>query len=179
MNKKNIFFVILAVLICSCSELKVKDYDQAFKARGHPPVIVDYYAPELISPGSTWKIYLRAEDEDGDMLYVATILYQAGFGYYATDYTRLEGKNRKGFAGYISLRTPADAHLTLDQFTMEVVVRDNQREQSNKVKLPLAFGLVKSVETPAKWQDAADHRLGVLVTRIQSMTRMTEISGSR
>jgi hypothetical protein len=179
MNKKKILFVALAVLICSCSKLEVKDYDQTFKDRGQPPVIVDYYAPDLIRPGTTWKIYLRAEDKDGDMVYVATMLYQEGFGYYATDYTRLEGKDRKGFAGYVSLKTFSDADLTSDQFTMEIMVRDNQGKRSNTVQLPLAFGYVNPAEIPMEWQDAAKHRLGVLVTRIQSVERMTEGAGSR
>ena len=179
MNSKNISALVLIVMVCSCSALKIKDYDQAFKNRGHPPVIVDYYAPAHITPGSNWKIYLRAEDEDGDMLYIATMLFQAGFGYYATDYIRLEGKNRKGFAGYISLKTPADVHLSFDQFTMEIMVRDSQGKQSNKVHLPLAFGSVKAAEIPAEWQDIADHQLGVLVTRIQSTAGMAEVTGSR
>jgi len=179
MNKRIILVLVLTVLISSCSKLKIKDYDQTFKDKGQPPVIVDYYAPDLIRPGTTWKIYLRAEDKDGDMVYVATVLYQEGFGYYATDYTRLEGKDRKGFAGYISLRTPSDVGLTTDQFTMEIMVRDNQGKRSDTIQLPLVFGYVKPAEIPAEWQDAAQHHLGVLVTRIQSVERMTEGSGSR
>ena len=179
MNNKNILVLILAVLFCSCSELKLKDYDETFKDRGQPPVIVDYYAPDLIRPGTTWKIYLKAEDEDGDMLYVATVLFQEGFGYYATDYTRLEGKDRKEFAGYISMRTPPDVGLTSDKFTMEIIVRDSRGKRSNAIQLPLAFGYAKPAEVPAGWQGAGQHRLGVLVTKIQSVERMTEGSGSR
>ena len=179
MNKKNILFGVLAVLICSCSKLEVKGYDQTFQDRGQPPVIVDYYAPDLVRPGTSWKIYLRAEDKDGDMVDVATMLYQEGFGYYATDYTRLEGKGRKKFAGYVLLKTPSEADLTSDQFTMEIMVRDSLGKRSDTVKLPLAFGYVNPAEIPTEWQDAAKHRLGVLVTRIQSVERMTEGSGSR
>lgn len=179
MNRKITHALVLTLLFWGCSELKIKDYDQVFKDNGRPPVIVDCYAPALIRPGSTWRIYLRAEDEDGDMLYIATILYQEGFGYYATDYTRLKGKDKKGFEGYISLKTPADVHLSFDQFTMEIMVRDNQGKRSNKVQLPLAFGSVETAAVPAEWQDVADHRLGVLVTRIQSTTSMAEIAGSR
>lgn len=179
MNKKIILVLVLAVLICSCSKLKVKKYDKVFKDRGQPPIIVDYYAPDLINPGTAWKMYLRAEDKDGDMVQVDTVLYQEGFGYYATDFTRLEGKDRKGFAGYISLRTPSDAGLTVDRFTMEITVRDNEGKRSDTVQLPLAFGFVTPAEIPAEWQDAAQHRLGVLVIRIQSVESMIEDSGSR
>ena len=179
MNKRNILFWVLTALICSCSKLELKDYDQTFKERGQPPVIVDYYAPDRIRPGTAWKIYLRAEDKDGDMVDVATMLYQEGFGYYATDYTRLEGKERKGFAGYILLKTPSDVDLTSDQFTMGIMVRDNQGKRSDIVQLPLAFGYVKPAEIPTKWQDVAKHRLGVLVTRIQSVEGLIEGSGSR
>ena len=62
---------------------------------------------------------------------------------------------------------------------MEIIVRDNQRNKSATVQLPLAFGQVKGTEVPPEWHDAANHQLGVLVTRIRSVERMTEDSGSR
>jgi hypothetical protein len=172
--KMRIFFaLVLTVLIYSCSELKIQDYDQVFQDKGQPPVIVGYYAPEVIRPGTTWKIYLRIEDKDGDMEYIGTILLQEGFGYYATDYIRLEGKDRKEVAGYVSLRTPSDVKLTSDKLSMEILVRDRQGNQSETVQLPLTFAYVKQAEISPEWQVSAKRRLGVLVTRIRSTESMT------
>jgi len=178
MNKNVLISLMLGCLIFACSDLQIQDYDQVFKEKGQPPMIIAYFAPEAISPGTAWKIYLQAEDKDGDMVYVATMLYQAGFGYYATDYTSLKGNDRKKCVGYISLRTPSDVNLTADKFTMEILMRDSQNNRSETIKLPLTFAYVTQPEIPSEWQTAASHRLGELVTRIKSTASMTEGSGS-
>ena len=168
------FALVLTLLVGSCSGLQVQNYDKVFKEQGQPPLLIDYYAAEVIRPGTTWKIYLEAKDKDGDMTYIATMLYQAGFGYYATDYTRLTGKERKEFAGYVALRTPPEASLTQDKFTMEILVRDRQRNSSEIIKLPLTFSQVERENIPDKWQAVAKNRLGVVVTGVQSVQQVTE-----
>jgi hypothetical protein len=105
-------------------------------------------------------------------------LFQTGFGYYATDYTSLKGKDRKKCLGYISLETPSDLRLTADKFTMEILVRDSQNNQSETIKLPLTFAYLTEPEIPSGWQTAANNCLGRLVTKIQSTASMTEGSGS-
>jgi hypothetical protein len=174
MKMRIYFTLVLTLLVGSCSGLQVQDYKKVFEEQGQPPVLIDYYAPAVIRPGTTWKIYLEAKDTDGDMVYMATMLYQTGFGYYATDYTRLTGKERKKFTGYVALRTPSEASLTQDKFTMEVLIRDRQRNSSEIIKLPLSFGQVEQEKIPDKWEAVAKNRLGVVVTGIQSMQQITE-----
>ena len=178
MRKRVLITSVLGILLFGCSGLRIEDYNEVFKEKGHPPTILGYYAPEAIRPGTTWKIYLRVEDKDGNMAYVTSTLYQADFGYYATDYTRLEGKDKKECLGYIALNTPSDTNLTLDKFTMAIVFYDSQNNQSKIVQLPLTFAYLSQPEIPAEWQAAANHRLGELVTRIQSMASMAKGSGS-
>ena len=178
MNGRILIALLLTALLFACSSLGIEDYDQVFKDKGQPPVILGYYAPEAIRPGTTWKIYLRAEDEDGDMAYIATMLYQSGFGYYSTDYISLEGKDKQKFLGYISLRTPHDRDLILDKFTVEIALRDSKGNQSKIVQLPLTFAYHTQPGMPTEWQAAAKHRLGGLVTRIQSTSSMREGSDS-
>jgi hypothetical protein len=168
------FVLVLTFLAGSCSSLQIQDYDEVFEKQGQPPVLLDYYAAAVIRPGTTWKIYLEAKDKGGDMVDIATMLFQTGFGYYATDYTRLTGKERKEFAGYVALRTPPEVSLTQDTFTMEVLVRDRQGNSSETIKLPLTFNQMERENIPDKWQAAAKNRLGVLVTEIQSTQQITE-----
>lgn len=168
------FVLVLTFLVGSCSSLRIQDYDEVFEKQGQPPVLLDYYAAAVIRPGTTWKIYLEAKDKGGDMVDIATMLFQTGFGYYATDYTRLTGKERKEFAGYVALRTPPEVSLTQDTFTMEVLVRDRQGNSSETIKLPLTFNQMERENIPDKWQAAAKNRLGVLVTEIQSTQQITE-----
>lgn len=174
MKMRFYFALLLTFLVGSCSGLQVQDYDKVFQEQGQPPVLIDHYAAAVIRPGTTWKIYLEAKDKDGDMVYIATMLYQTGFGYYATDYTRLTGKERKKFAGYIALRTPPEVSLIQDKFTMEVLVRDRQRNSSEVIKLPLTFNQVEREHIPDKWQAVAKNRLGVVVTGVRSMQQIKE-----
>jgi len=179
MRKRVLITSVLGILLFGCSGLRIEDYNEVFREKGHPPTILGYYAPEAIPPGTTWKIYLRAEDKDDNMAYVATTLYQADFGYYATDYTRLKGKDKKECLGYIALKTPSDPKLTLDKFTMEIVIVDSQNYKSKAVQLTLTFAHLTQPEIPAEWQAAENHRLGELVTRIQSSASLAESSGSQ
>ena len=168
------FVLVLTFLVGGCSSLQIQDYDEVFEKQGQPPVLIDYYAAAVIRPGTTWEIYLEAKDKGGDMVDIATMLFQTGFGYYATDYTRLTGKERKEFAGYVALRTPPEVSLTQDTFTMEVLVRDRQGNSSETIKLPLTFSQMERENIPDKWQAAAKNRLGVLVTEVQSAQQITE-----
>ena len=166
--------LVATLLVGSCSSLQIKDYHEVFEEQGKPPALIDYYAAAVIRPGTTWKIYLAAQDKDGDMVYIATTLFQTGFGYYATDYTRLTGKERKEFEGYIALRTPAEESLSQNKFTMEVLIRDRQGNSSKMVKLPLSFSQVEQENTPDQWQAVAKNRLGVLVTEVKSTQQIAE-----
>ena len=178
MKKRLLLALMLQMLICGCSNLGIRDYDQVFEEKGQGPIIVDYYAPESIRPGASWKIFLHAEDKDGDMESIATTLYQVGFGYYPADFIGITGKSRKKVIGYLTLKTPRDRSLTLDEFTMEVLVRDNQKNRSDKIIIPLTFADVEREKLPSKWRKAAENRLGVLVTNIESMEVIMTRSGS-
>jgi hypothetical protein len=174
MQMRIYFVLVLTFLVGSCSSLQLQDYDEVFEQQGQPPELIDYYAAAVIRPGTTWKIYLEAEDKNGDMVDITTMLFQKGFGYYATDYTRLTGKERKEFAGYIALRTPPEVSLTQDTFTMEVLVRDRRGNSSETIKLPLTFSQEEQENIPEKWQTVVKKRLGVLVTEVQSTQQITE-----
>ena len=58
-------FVMFA-LLAGCAamepiEVREKTYGTA------PPVISQSFAPKEARPGDTWKVYLKAEDPNGDM----------------------------------------------------------------------------------------------------------------
>ena len=105
----------------------------------HAPVILDYYAAEVIRPGATWKIYLRAKDNEGDMKYIAAILWQAGVGYYPTQLTYLRKGNKREFEGYLFLRTQPDSDLVFDQIQLTLLIRDDRWNRSELVNIPLSF----------------------------------------
>jgi hypothetical protein len=146
-----------------------------------PPVILDSYAAEKIRPGASWRVYLEAQDEDGDIDYIAAQLFQPGVGYYPTSFTYIKGADREGFAGYIYLNTPADYLLLADNFRLDLVLRDCEENRSETVSLPLRFDNLPSYqpqEVPEKWQSAANNELGAIMVDIMSSERYNSNDGN-
>ena len=106
------------------------------------PVITNAFAVSKGYYGYIWKIYLEAEDPDGDMLRIASVVDQPGFGHYPTDFIYLKGQNQKHFKGYIQWNTySSNAHYLREwtQITLKVSVMDKAGNESNEVVFPFSF----------------------------------------
>jgi len=129
---------------------------------GTPPVIEAYYAPKSVAPGSAWNLYLQAKDPDGDMLYIACIPDQTGYGLLDTTKIPLKGNDRAEFYGYVAMPTPA--FITIQaadiSFTMAVLIRDQQGNTSQLIKLFFTLDGKPGQAVPSQWQVAANHHLG-------------------
>ena len=132
------------------------------------PVIIDYYAAEVIRAGTTWRVYLHAKDKNGDMRDIVVRLLQTGAGSAGTSTTRIEDKDSGEVAGFLALRTPRDRNLRGDRFTLRVLVRDRAGNSSERVEIPLRFNNVPPAEVPEKWEKIADRRLGFITITIES-----------
>ncbi len=131
------------------------------------PVIIDYHAAEVIRPGATWRVYLHAKDKNGDMRDISCVLVKRGGGS-SNSVTRLSEEHREEVAGFLFLRTPNDNNLRKDSFTLRVLVRDAEGNRSERLELPLRFGRGTEQETPEKWQEKGDVRLGAIQIQIRS-----------
>ncbi|UCG13554.1 MAG: hypothetical protein JSU72_03485 [Deltaproteobacteria bacterium] len=140
---------------------------------GRPPVIVDHYAAKEISPGNSWRVYLRAKQGDGAMKHIVAIVTQRGRGPYATCFIAIKPEESKQFAGFFFLRTPPNPNLTQDQFTMKVRVSDCQGNETEPLEFTLNFELGASQVVPDSWKPVADHKLGALMIDIKSTMPMT------
>jgi hypothetical protein len=167
MSKRFLLVLVLIAAVSGCTTSQcVKTPDP-----NEPPVILGSYAAEYIRPGANWRVYLKAEDAEGDMNSIVVQIWQPGVGYYPTAFTYLEGGNRQGFAGYLFLKTPPDGRLLQDQFHLEAFVRDCGGNKSETVKLILRFdnrGGYEALPVPGKWQEAANNELGVIQVQIIS-----------
>ena len=143
------------------------------------PVIIDYYAAEVIRAGNTWRVYLHAKDKNGDMRDIVVRLLQTGAASAGTSTTRIEEKHSGEVAGYLSLRTPRDTNLRRDRFTLRVLVRDREGNRSERVELPLRFDNVPPAEIPEKWEKSADRRLGFMMITIESTFDRLRRGGGR
>lgn len=167
MLKRTLITAALSMIVWGCAPST--QYGSGTQVdQGDAPVIIDYYAAEVIRPGATWRVYLHAQDNDGDMKDIASVLEQTGHASYPTDVTTIKKKHSGEVAGYLFLRTPVDRNLTQDQFNLKVVVRDRRGNRSGWVELPLRFGRVPPEELPEKWKKVADRKLGAIAVEIRS-----------
>lgn len=180
MKKNALVVTVLWLLVVGCSTCKGVA-KPAGQDKGEPPVILGSFAAELIRPGATWRVYLKANDADGDINYIAAQITQPGVGYYPTDFTYIKGADREGFAGYLFLTTPRDSRLVLDNFKLEILLRDCEGNKSESVYLSLRFDLKSDYRpqaVPEKWQTAANRRLGAIQIDIVSSDEYNAREGS-
>jgi hypothetical protein len=108
----------------------------------HAPIIKHSFAVEKGYYGYIWKIYIEAEDLDGDMLRIAAVVDQTGYGHYPTDWIYLKSPNRKYFKGYLQWNTFSPRASRLEewtQITLKVSVIDKAGNESNEVVFPFTF----------------------------------------
>ena len=110
------------------------------EAKGEAPVITSSFAVERGRYGGIWKIYIEAEDPDGDMFRIASVVHQPGYGYYATDWIILKAQYRKHFKGYLQWNTFGSMQLReWTHITLKVSVLDKAGNESKEVVFPFMF----------------------------------------
>ena len=114
------------------------------------PIITQAFAVEKGKYGYIWKIYLEAEDPNGQMLKIASVVDEPGVGRYPTDWTYLKPQYQNHFKGYLQWNT-FSSHTGYmpewTQITLRVSVLDKTGNESNEVVFPFTFEL-----TPAQYQ---------------------------
>jgi len=108
----------------------------------HAPIITHTFAVEKGYYGYIWKIYIEAEDPDGDMLRIAAVVDQPGYGHYPTDWIYLKPQYQKHFKGYVQWNTFSSKASYLREWTqieLKVSVIDKAGNESNVVVFPFEF----------------------------------------
>ena len=111
-------------------------------AKSNTPVILNSFAAEKGEYGFIWKIYIEAEDQNGDMGKIAVIVDQSGYGYYPTDWIILKPRYRKHFIGYLQWNTFSSKGSYLPewtQITLKVSIFDQTGNESNEAVFPFTF----------------------------------------
>jgi len=140
MNKKAMSGVLLTIILALYSGIS----GAAEKAEGKAaPAITASFAASEVTPGGTWKIYLKASDPDGDMRYIVATVKQAGVGVYPVSYTRIREENRKELSGYVYLNTFSNSNyssLLYYGLILTIWIQDRAGNFSDPVEVPLTFG---------------------------------------
>ena len=106
-----------------------------------PPVITDFYGPEVARCGDPIRFYLTAEDPNNDMLRVAVVISQVGYGNYETDWTYLKRDSEGRFKGYLQWNTQSK-HGSIPEWnrvSVNISVIDKTGLESNQVVIPMMF----------------------------------------
>jgi hypothetical protein len=131
------------------------------------PTIIHAFAVENGYYGYIWKIYLEAEDPDGQMLKIACSVDQVGYGHYPTHWIYLKPGFQKHFKGYLQWNTfSSKAPYLFDgtQITLKVSVLDKAGNTSKEVIFPFTFqsGVRGLFSLPAPFDQGDNPRLGYI-----------------
>ncbi|NWF57478.1 MAG: hypothetical protein HXY45_22080 [Syntrophaceae bacterium] len=139
--------VILFSFLAGCAamgplEVREKTYG------ADPPVISQTFAAKEARTGDTWKVYLKAEDPNGDMRRIVCTVDQPGMGTYPVSYIRVKEAGRKELAGYIYLNIPVHEGLDFVTLTLTVQIQDMAGHLSRPAVFPLAVNARAVREAP-------------------------------
>jgi hypothetical protein len=106
------------------------------------PLIKHAFAEAKGPYGYIWKIYIQAEDPDGDMDRIAVVVNQVGFGHYPTDWIFLKPMYRQQVIGYLQWNTFSSQTSYFPEWTrinVKVSIFDKAGNESNEVVFPFTF----------------------------------------
>jgi hypothetical protein len=138
------------------------------------PIITHAFAVDKGYYGYIWKIYIEAEDPNGEMLRIASVVDQVGVGRYPADWIYLKPQYRKHFRGYIQWNTFSSSTSYLPewtQITLKVSVIDKAGNESNEVVFPFTFEITPqqyAYQPPAPFDQGNLPRLGHVTVDLQS-----------
>ena len=144
------------------------------------PIITRAFAVDKGIYGYIWKIYVEAEDPDGDMLRIAAVVDQVGYGHYPTDWIYLKPQHGKSFKGYLQWNTFSSKAAYLrewTQITLRVSITDKAGNESNEVVFPFTFesgvGDQYRYKLPAPFDQGNISKLGNIFVDLYEPTLMS------
>jgi len=171
--KITLFLAIMAIplIVGSCATVAERETEPA----GSPPVITHSFASEKLSHGDTWRIYVEANDPDGDMRHFVCVFKQVGYGYYSSEYVRIKKHHREKMKGYLTFYSGAGDGLLLPEWTqlsLKVYIQDRGRNTTNKVVFPLVLSRgSKQGAPPPPFDVNGLERLGVISVELVGRRR--------
>jgi hypothetical protein len=156
--KRCLLVLSLSALLLGCGELwKLVPIEP-----GSKPVILDSFAPQEVKPGTGWKIFLEAEDKDGDMKDIVISIAPASQSFLSYSFASIREQERGWLAGYLFIKTPPSPYLQNEIFHLTIFIRDKTERKSDAVGHLLSFTSESRGELPEKWLEASGNRLGFI-----------------
>jgi hypothetical protein len=119
------------------------------------PFIIAAFASKEAQQGETWKIFLQAEDLDGDMTWILCTLEQPGVGFQPVSRIKIRNDRRRNLSGYIFLNTASASGIPFASCRLTVQIQDKRGNISNPVSFPLSLNprAVQQTPPPGGFQD--------------------------
>jgi len=127
----------------------------AAQERENAPVIISVFASKEVRQGETWKVFLLAEDPDGDMNRIVCTLEQPGVGLAPVSMIKIRDDRRRNLSGYIFLNTASNSGIPFATCRLAVQIQDKKGNPSNSVSFPLSLNprAVQQSPPPGVYQD--------------------------
>ena len=129
------------------------------------PIIEASFAKNQIIGGDTWKIYINAFDQDGDMNVFTCSIYQDGMVPYPSDTVRIKPDQREKLSGYLFLVTRMTDDLWNINLKLYVSIVDKAGHRSKKELFKLRF-LSEASDKEVDKTRFAERSLGPIKTDI-------------
>jgi hypothetical protein len=131
------------------------------------PVIRNSYATDKGQYGTIWKIYIEAEAADADLIRIAVVADQAGYGHYPTDFILIDPQHRRNLKGYLQWNTFSSKGADLkegDRITLRVSVIDRAGNESKETVFLFTFvsGVRTEASLPAPFDQHNLPRIGYI-----------------
>jgi len=140
------------------------------KRGGSAPVIIHWFASKELSRGDTWKIYLEANDPDGDMRQFVCVFDQVGYGSYSAEYVVIKKRHREKMKGYLNFFSSGGAGIRMPEWTqlkLTVYILDKGGNVSNKVLFPLVLSRgAKQGPPPPPFDVGGLDKLGTIMVEL-------------
>jgi hypothetical protein len=142
--------MVALLLTAGCATMM--SFEEKEKTYGkEAPVIAETFASKQLSPGDTWKIYLKASDPGGDISHVVAMVSQPALGLYPTSFTKIREGNGKELSGYIYLNTNGPHGVGWQNFltlSVTVQIQDRAGHFSEPATFPLTLQSRYTQEPP-------------------------------
>lgn len=137
------------------------------KSGGNAPVITHSFAIEKGRYGDVLKIFIEADDLDGDMLRIATVAYRNGSPRHPTDWVYLKPQFQRHFIGYLQWNTFGSRGERIREWTeitLGVSVFDKAGNESDVVIFPFEFvsEVIRHPQPDAPFNEGNIPRLGYI-----------------
>ena len=185
MMNRRLLYLISAMVVALVLSASSRVWAQP-KPEIKRPIITRAFAVERGNYGYIWKIYIEAEATDGEMLKIAAVVDQPGYGHYPTDWIYLKPQYGKGFKGYIQWNTFSSKAPYLRewaQITLRVSIVDKAGNESNEVVFPFTFesGIKDEYKykLPAPFDQGDVPKVGNIFIDLYEPTLMSGDGGAR